>query len=186
VRAFLPIVLISCCAIAQSVPHNRLTFSGGWSRQVGGNSYEHETATGLGLSYGYRVHNFIEAEAGVFTALQPSPDIRGANYFLNPNDRFIWIPFGVRFVAPLYLKPIEFSAGGGGLYEKYSVSKATSNFGIAPRDGWGGYFAASAAVALDGVKHFWIGATPRWFLANPPFTRDRWFQISGELTLRFR
>ena len=79
-RAFIPLLLMFSCATAQSIPRSRLTFSGGWSREVGGYSFQKETATGLGLSYGYRVHRYVEAEAGVFTALEPSPDIRGANY----------------------------------------------------------------------------------------------------------
>ena len=52
--------------MAQSAPPNRLTFSGGWSRQIA-DGYERQTATGLGLSYGYRVYKYAEIEAGVFT-----------------------------------------------------------------------------------------------------------------------
>jgi hypothetical protein len=185
-RVIIPFLLAVCCAAAQDIPRNRLTFSGGWSREIGGYSYtDKHTGTGLGLSYGYRFLKYVEGEAGVFTALQPGSNIRGAQYFWDPNDRFIWVPFGVRFVAPLYLGRIEFSGGGGGLYEKYSVSNPNSGFGLESRDGWGGYFVASAAVALDRRKHFWLGATPRWFLANPPYARDRWFQITGELSWRF-
>src|SRR5580704_7153259 len=106
------------CAAAQSVPRNRLTFSGGWSRQIGGDSFGQPTATGLGLSYGYRVHKYIEAEAGVFTALDPTGDVCSRYGCDDVNDRFFWVPFGVRFIAPLYLGRIEFSGGGGGLFEK--------------------------------------------------------------------
>jgi len=74
-RAIIPFLLIVSCAAAQSVPRNRLTFSGGWSREVGGYSSEKLTATGLGFSYGYRVHNHIEAEAGLFTALDPTSEV---------------------------------------------------------------------------------------------------------------
>jgi hypothetical protein len=98
----------------------------------------------------------------------------------------VWVPFGIRFIAPRYLGRIEFSGGGGGLYEKYSVSNPNSGFGLASRHGWGGYFVGSASVALDARKHFWLGATPRWFVVNPPYARDRWFQISGEFSVRFR
>lgn len=176
---------MACCAIAEPLPRHRLTFSGGWSRQVGGYSFQKQTATGLGTSYGYRLHRYVEAEAGVFTALQPAPDIRGAHYFWDPDDRFVWVPFGVRFIAPVYLGRIEFSGGGGGLYEEYSVSNPNLGFGLQSRHGWGGYFVGSAAVALDRKKHFWLGATPRLFLANPAYARDRWFQISGEASVRF-
>jgi hypothetical protein len=185
-RALIPLLLIVSCATAQSVPRNRLTFSGGWSSQIGGISFvEHQTATGLGLSYGYRVHKYIEAEAGVFTALDPTGQICSRNGCEDVNDHFFWVPFGVRFIAPPYLGRIEFSGGGGGLYEKYTGGAA---FGGAflPYHGWGGYFVGSAAIALDHSRHFWLGATPRWFLANPANARDRWFQIAGEFSVRFR
>jgi hypothetical protein len=186
-RTFIPFFLIVSCATAQSVPRDRLTFSGGWSRQFGGESFvEHQAATGFGLSYGYRIHKYVEAEAGVFTALDPSGDSCSRNGCVDVNDRFFWVPFGVRFVAPLYLGRIEFSGGGGGLYEKYTVGSPGIGGGPLPRQGWGGYFVGSAAMALDHSRHFWLGATPRWFLANPTFARDRWFQISGEFSVRFR
>jgi hypothetical protein len=91
------------------------------------------------------------------------------------------VPGGVRFFAPLYLDRIEFSGGLRGLYEKYTAESPFSE-----RHGWGGYSVASAAVALDHTRRVWLGATPRFFLANPAYARDRWFQISAELSVRFR
>ena len=185
-RAIIPFLLIVSCAVAQSVPQSRLTFSGGWTRQVGGYSYvEKETATGLGLSYGYRLHKYVEAEAGLFSALDPTGEICSHNGCVDVNDHFYWVPFGVRFIAPLYLGRIEFSGGGGGLYERYTVGSPFPGGGPSPRHGWGGYFVGSAAVALDHSRHFWLGAAPRWFLANPASARDRWFQFAGELSFRF-
>jgi hypothetical protein len=99
--------------------------------------WDPETAPGLGLSYGYRINKFIEPEAGVFATLQPAPDIQGAHYYLNPNDRFVWITWGVRFIAPLYLDRIEFSAGGGGLHENYSVSNHNTYPSPQPYSAWG-------------------------------------------------
>jgi hypothetical protein len=179
-------LLLLSCAAAQPAPRSRLTFSGGWSREAGGYYYAHnDTATGLGLSCGHRVLGFMEAEAGMFTALEPSPDIRGAHYSLDPNDRFIWVPFGVRFIAPLYLGRIEFSGGGGGLYERYSISNPNPGFGLVAYSGWGGYFLGSAAVSLDRRRRLWLGATPRLFLANPRYARDRWLQVAAEISWRF-
>lgn len=183
-RTAFVLFLIASFAQAQDSGQNRVTFSGGWSRQIG-RSYDPESATGLGLSYGRRFHKFMEAEAGVFTALQPAPDIRGAHYFLDPDDRFIWVPFGIRFIAPMYLGRIRFSGGGGGLYEEYSVSNPEPGLGVESRHGWGGYFVGEAAVALDRRRRFWIGAAPRWFLANPRYARDRWFMITGDVSFRF-
>jgi hypothetical protein len=173
------------CATAQSVPRNRLTFSGGWSRNL--NSFQQETATGLGLSYGYRVHKYVEAEAGVFTALDPTGEICSHSGCTDVNDHFFWVPFGVRFIAPLYRGRLEFSAGGGGLFEKYTVGGPDIGGAFLPRHGWGGYFVGSAAMALDHSRHLWLGVTPRWFLASPAaYRRDSWFQICGEFSVRFR
>ncbi len=185
-RILIPFVLIASCAAAQSTPGSRLTFSGGWSRDIGFSS-EPESATGLGLSYGYRVHKYVEAEAGLFTALDPTGDICSHNGCVDINDHFFWVPFGVRFIAPLARGRIEFSAGGGGLYEKHTLGNAFPQGGTADsRTAWGGYFVGSAAVALDRSRHFWLGAAPRWFLANGFVARDRWFQISAEFSVRFR
>ena len=102
-----------------------------------------------------------------------------------PSDRFIWVPFGLRAVLPLAHGRIELSAGGGGLYEKYSVSNPESGFGLVPRQGWGGYASARAAVAVDHRRRFWLGVTPRLMVANPPYARDRWFVLTGDIGLRF-
>lgn len=184
-RTPLLFLLLASVALAQSTPANRITFSAGWSREVGGDSFRKQRAPGLGLWYGYRAHKYVEAEAGVFTALRPAAEIRGASYFLDPNDRFIWIPFGIRFIAPLYLNRIEFSGGGGGLYEKYSVSNPNPGLGVMSRTGWGGYFAGATSVALDRGRHVWMGAASRIFLANPAYARDRWLQITLEFIWRF-
>jgi hypothetical protein len=187
-RVFVPFLLVASYAGAQSVFLDRVTFSGGWTRQFSGYSFEQkETAPGLGLSYGHRFHKFIEAEAGLFTALDPAGQQCSKYGCVDVDDHFYWVPFGVRFVAPLYLGRIEFSGGGGGLYENYTGGGSYPGGAPAtPRQGWGGYFVGSTAIPLDRSRHFWLGATPRWFLANPTYARDRWFQISGELSVRFR
>lgn len=152
---------------------------------MGGYSNPRSTATGLGLSYGRRFHRYFEAEAGLFTALDPTGNVCESFGCEDVDDRFYWIPFGVRFVAPLERGRIELSAGGGGLYEKYTAGESPTGAPV-PRDGWGGYFVGSTALSLDHARRFWLGVTPRWFLANPPYARDRWFQIAGEISVRFR
>jgi hypothetical protein len=97
----------------------------------------------------------------------------------------VWITWGARFIAPLNLERFGFSGGGGGLYEKYSVSHPLIEPWLMPYAGWGGYFVGSASVALDRNKSFWLGATPRLVLANPGDRRDRWFQIPADLSVRF-
>jgi hypothetical protein len=177
-------LLAICTATAQSAPRNRLTFSGGWSRQIGHHSGEPQTAAGLGLSYGYRVNKYIEAETGLFVAMDPTGEVCGHFGCVDVSDHFFWVPFGVRFIAPLRSRG-ELSAGGGGLFEKYTVGTEFPGGGPFPRDGLGGYFTASAAVALDHSRRFWLGVAPRWFLANPRGPRDRWFHVAVEFSVRF-
>jgi hypothetical protein len=183
VRAIIVFLLLVPCALSQSTPANRITFSCGWAKQI--YNYQDAAAPSLGLSYGHRFHKYVEAEGGLFTALDPTGDVCSHNGCVDVHDRFFWLPFGVRFIAPLYLGRIEFSGGGGGLYEKYTVGSPFPGGGPDERHGWGGYFVGSAAVALDRSHRFWLGVTPRWFLANPAYARDRWFQIAGELSFRF-
>jgi hypothetical protein len=107
----------------------------------------------------------------VVVAPVETPDICSSHGCYNPNDRFIWVSVGVRFVAPLWRGRLELSTGGGGAYESYSVSNENTAFGIQSVDGWGSYFVGGGAVALDHGRHWWLGSSPHWFLANP--TKDR-------------
>jgi hypothetical protein len=170
---------------AQSLERNRITVSGGWARQLYVDSEYRQTAPVVGLSYGYRAFKFMEFEAGVAVGLQPGQDLCNRFGCYDPNDRYIWIPIGVRFIAPLVAGRLEFSGGGGGLIQRYSVSNPDNPYNIATEDGLGGYFSAGAAVALDRRHRFWFGATPRALLANPEFRRYRWFTITGDLSFRF-
>jgi hypothetical protein len=179
------LLLSAVCGYAESDPRNRLTFSGGWSRQIGGVSFPKQSAIGLGGSYGYRLNKHVEAEAGLFTTLDPTGEQCSSSGCVDVGDRYYWLPFGIRFIAPLVEGRAELSAGGGGLYEKYTANPTPWG---APegRHGWGGYFVGSAAVALDPSRHFWLGVTPRFFLANPTYARDRWLQLCGEFSVRFK
>lgn len=184
IRLIISLILLACSVRAQSFPKNRLTFSGGWADQIGP-SYQGENATSLGLTYAYRLNRYVEFEAGVHTALQPGPEIRGYAYDFKPHDRYIWVPFGVKFIVPINHNRFELSAGGGGLYQKYSISNSGSGFGLEPYHAWGGYLVESASVALDRGRHFWLGVAPRFFLANGAYHRDRWFTVTGEFSFRF-
>ena len=76
------------------------------------------------------------------------------------------MPFGVRFVAPIAWKRVELSAGGGGLYEKYSVSNANLRRAIAR---WMGRLLRRAARPFADFAAHLARATPRFLLANPPY-----------------
>ena len=94
-------------------------------------SFEKQSAPVLDLSGGCRVWKFVELELGVTMAFQPAPNQCNAHGCVNPDDRFYWVPFGVRLVAPLAWKRVEVSVGGGGLYHDRW-------FSVAPRSLSGG------------------------------------------------
>jgi hypothetical protein len=171
---------------AQETPRSRVTVGGGWSREIGGYSYtEKQSAPALEMSYGYRAWRFVEVETGLTMAFQPGPQQCTAHGCVDPDDRFYWVPFGVRLVAPLAWKRVEVSVGGGGLYENYAVSHGAGLYVGTSRSGWGGYFEGGASVWLDQRRHWWVGATPRFFLANPSYARDRWFTIAPDVSFRW-
>jgi hypothetical protein len=178
-KSLLLLLLMSTAAYAQSDPRNSVTFGGGYGRDVNAFCCQADTAVSLGVTYGYRFRPFLQAEVGVATALNPVPAIIGANYNIQPNNRFIWVPFGVRGILPLHGDRVELSLAAGGLYETFNGDGLTS------RNGWGEYFSGSAAVALDRGRHFWLGASPRFYLANTGGPNDRWFVITGDVSFRF-
>ncbi len=184
-RNFFAAIFLASCVNAQSFQHNDITFSGGESWVLSKRFAYSNTAVSLGATYGYRINRFIEPEAGLFGAINPVPPNCESYGCYNGDNRFFWVPFGVRFILPLKQDRYELSAGGGGLYESFSVSNLVPESGLAPYSGFGGYFKASAAVALDRRRHFWLSATPRSLLANPAYERDRWLMMTGDLSFRF-
>jgi hypothetical protein len=79
-----------------------LTFGGGLAKDVGRFGYEIDTAVGLGGTYGYRVRPHLQLEGGAFVALDPSGTFcASGNNCYDLQDRFIWVPFGPRFVFPV-------------------------------------------------------------------------------------
>ena len=142
-----------------------------------------DSAPSVGVTYAYRLLPPMDVEAGIDTALSLGSEARGANYDIKANDRFIWVPFGLRGVLPLRRDRVEISIGAGGTYEKYSASDSL----FVPRNGWGGYASVGAAVALDGRRHFWLGASPHLFFVNADrgYAHDRWLSANLGLGLRF-
>jgi hypothetical protein len=184
-----PLVLflaIATSAYAQSDLHHSFTFSAGAAVPVQTNCCQNDTVASLGLTYGYRVLPFLQLEAGFTTAANAAPEFRGANYDIQPNDRYVWVPFGIRGIVPVRER-VELSVAGGGLYERYTVDRSGAGFGLVDRRGWGWQAGAGAAVALDRRRHFWLGGSPRFFFANTNrgYSHDRWFVLSGDIAFRF-
>jgi hypothetical protein len=183
VRAFILLFGLAACVVAQSEMRNTITFSGGFAQNVG-NSCCGDSAPSLALTYDYRLFPHVDLEAGVDTTLSLGTEARGANYDYKADDRFLWVPFGLKGVLPLRSGRVEVTAGAGGLYEKYLVGDNSGFF--QSRDSWGGYASIGVAVALDGRRHFWVGASPQLFFANSGSGyKDRWFVLNVGLGFRF-
>jgi hypothetical protein len=182
-RATIALVFFLACSLnAQSFQRYDFTFSGGASFPLG----QYDTSVSLGATGGFRLTPSIELETGVFGVISPVGASCGAVGCTTVDSRYIWVPFGVRFILPLKQDRVELSAGAGGLYDNFS--SASSMFsGPLSYHGFGGYLKTSVAVALDRHRHFWLGATPRVIVANGSGVnaRDRWFMITGDIGFRF-
>ena len=141
----------------------------------------------LGATYGYRLFPHLQIEAGLTTALHPTPELRGATFDIQPTDRFVWVPFGFLGILPLRNRRIEISLGGGGTYEHYSTGNIPAFIGLQSQAAWGGYLSVGAAVALERSRHFWLGASVREFLGTATRTgdHDRWTVVTGDLSFHF-
>jgi hypothetical protein len=83
----------------------------------------------LGGTYGYRFTPHITAEAGVFGVIDPYAAECDRFGCSGQDNRFIQVPFGLKFTLPLRNDRFELSAGGGGLYQRFSVSNPNPDFG---------------------------------------------------------
>jgi hypothetical protein len=177
---------MTMCVAAQNATRSTVTFSGGLAHNAG-NTCCGDSAPAVGLTYAYRIFPHVDLEAGVDSALSLGTEFRGAHYDAKPDDRFIWVPFGLMAVAPLRHGRVEVSVGAGGTYEKYLVGSPNEALGLRSRDGWGGYASFGAAVALDKHRHFWLGTSPRIYFVNADngYAHDRWFLLEAGLGLRF-
>ena len=125
-----------------ALERNRITLSGGWTEQLYPPNFDYrQTAPTVGLSYGYRAVK-VHGDRRPASALACSPGQDVCNRFgcYDPNDRYIWIPIGVRFIAPLVAGRVELSVGGGGLIQRYSVSNPDNPYSNASDNSLGGYF----------------------------------------------
>ena len=174
------------CAAAQTGMRSTVAFSGGLAHNAGNNCCG-DSAPALGVTYAYRLFPHVDLEAGFDTTLSLGTEFMGAHYDTKADDRFMWVPFGLRGVVPLRHGRVEVSLGAGGAYEKYLVGNPNEAIGLGARDGWGGYASFGAAVALDKRRRFWLGTSPRVYFVNADrgYAHDRWFILNAGLGLRF-
>jgi hypothetical protein len=104
------VLFLASFAKAQPNVRNSVTFSVGSAFAGPRGNGQFDTTAGLGVTYRYRWFHYLDIEAGIMTALHPTPTLRGATFTIDPTDNFIWVPFGLRGVLPLRNGAMELSA----------------------------------------------------------------------------
>ena len=159
----------------------------------------------LGANYGFRFHRYFQADAGldtVFQAARVRDFLPSAFGSLRIRDFEFLVPLGGRVVMPLGSERVQFHAGGGGAYLRYTERLSQPfqgvQFGCAEcgaRSGWGYYGLVGGSAALDRDGHFRLGVESRVYRGRTegdPLgdvrrvrTTDRWINILGTFTLSF-
>ena len=177
-------VMLLLLSMNNAQMNSSVTFSGGRSFNLGRLSPDGGDQTTLGLSYGYRFRPHVQLDAGVLFMRPVSGEGPSKYGPTQINDSFVWTTFGTSLILPVPAKRLELSLGAGGLIAHYSGG-TFYGYSLAPYTSFGGYVTARASVALDHKRHFWIGVSPRIFLSNGTYTRDRWTILTGDLSFHF-
>ena len=159
----------------------------------------------LSVGYGYRFHRNFQIDVGLDTVFGAAgirdwlPTEWG---YLRIKDYQFFLPYGGRAIIPIGGGRVLFSGGGGGTYMRYTerIRQPSSYYTFEcpvcrARDGWGYYGLLGLNVAIDGARHFWVGATTKVYrghtegdpLGDVPGlrTRDRWVTVFGHVGVGF-
>jgi hypothetical protein len=112
--------------VTQSDLRNSVTFGVGYGRDVNAFCCQTGTAVSLDATYGYRIWPFLQVEAGLATALNPLGGSRGDNYNVQPDNRSLWVPFGVRGILPLHSNRVELSLVAGQNDRRFVITGGVS------------------------------------------------------------
>jgi hypothetical protein len=166
-----------------------------------------DTSFLAGFGYGYRFHQFFQADVG-FDTLFGAAGVRDfvPTYYgnLRIKDYQHFLPFGGRAILPFASDRIHVYGGGGGVYMRYTerIRQPYGNAGFqfdcdvcSSRQGVGYYGLVGVDVALDRAQNFRLGVGGRVirgetdgdpFGAVPPrTTRDNWINIFGRFSFSF-
>ncbi len=176
-RIIFGLFLFAATALAQ---RNSVLFHGGAGFDIS-NWGRYDTAVNLGATYERRFAKWLGAETGVLVALRPSEGFCTGHGCYTPDDRIVWVSFGLRARAPL--GRLELSLGAGGLRESYRDSSGLSSYGQHNNyDGWGFYAAPRATCRLGRLT---LGGTSWFLIGNPPYARDRFAVVTGDVGFRW-
>jgi hypothetical protein len=160
-----------------------------------------------GAGYGFRFHEFFQADIGFDTVFGAAgvrdfaPSVVGD---LRIRDYQSFLPFGGRVILPLGAERFRVYGGGGGAYMRYSERIrqpfADSGFRIdcsvcSSRHGIGYYGLVGVDLALDQAQHFRIGVGGRVIRGETegdPIgavparrTEDRWINVFARFSFSF-
>jgi hypothetical protein len=205
----IPLGLLLLTAVASAQDYRRHTFSmelgaaqpRGELRSLFSDSFL------AGISYGYRFHEFLQADIGFDTVFGAAgvrdflPSLVGE---LRIRDYQHFLPFGGRVILPLGTERVHFYGGGGGAYMRYTerIRQPFQDSGFrfdcsvcSSRHGVGYYGLVGVDVALDQAQNFRIGVGGRVIrgetegdpLGAVPARRtdDRWINVFGRFSFSF-
>jgi hypothetical protein len=145
----------------------------------------------LRFKYGHRFTQNIQADLGLDMVIHAA----GINEMRKRDYEFAF-PIGGRVILPLSSDCFELFAGGGGAYLKYNEA-IWGNIcsGCASRGGWGVYGTAGANVALERLRHVWLGIEAQYLKGTTSGkllgtgvafeSKDGWWTTTLNLDYRF-
>jgi hypothetical protein len=160
-----------------------------------------------GIGYGFRFHEFFQADIGFDTAFGAA-DVQAyiPSYFgpLRIRDFQHFLPFGGRAILPLGSERVLLYGGGGGAYMRYSerIRQPVPDSGFridcavcSSRHGVGYYGLVGVDFALDQAHQFRIGFGGRVIRGETegdPIgavparqTKDHWINVFGRFSFSF-
>jgi hypothetical protein len=206
-RKLLGILLLASSAFGQDYRRHNFHVDLGGAQPRGDLRTLFSNSFLAGFGYGYRFHEFFQADIGfdtVFGAAGVRDFLPSFVGNLRIRDYQHFLPFGGRVVVPVASERIRLYAGGGGAYLRYTerIRQPFGDSGLrfdcdvcSSRDGIGYYGMLGGDVALDSGQHFRVGAGVRVYrgetegdpLGNVPArrTEDRWVNIFGRFSFSF-
>jgi hypothetical protein len=163
------------------------------------------TSFGLGVSYGYRFHRYLQVDGG-FDTLFHSAGVEDyvpvAGGYLAIRDYQHMLFGGLRGVLPMARERVQFSGGVGGAWLWYAERLNQPGYYVRydcpyceSRYGGAGYGVVSIRFSPTASRMFWIGASGkvyRGFTDGGPIgpipgvrTRDHWLTIFGDFGVSF-
>lgn len=168
--AFLTLCLTLSMAGQSRMQRNVITLGLGAAVPGQDLKYSFEPSFALGFNYGFRLHPYLQLDAGLDTAFQSA---RVNDYIYTGfgahriRDYQLFIPFGGRIIVPAGNR-WQLFAGGGGAYVRYyeAISQPSYYYRIdcppcSSRSGVGYYGLVGFRWRPNEFSPFWIGASAR-------------------------